>query len=82
MIKKNIQVILFPQLKRDGTKPIKIRTIIRRKVQYINLGISVTDNQWDNRKQRVKSNHPDYKNTILSLKNTGRNSMLLNQKKL
>ncbi len=67
MIKKNIQVILFPQLKRDGTKPIKIRTIIRRKVQYINLGISVTDNQWDNRKQRVKSNHPDYKkyNTLI-----------------
>jgi hypothetical protein len=61
MIKKNIQVVLFPQLKTDGTKPIKVRTIIRRKVQYVNLGISVCDNQWDNRKQRVKSNHPEYK---------------------
>jgi len=67
MIKKNIQVVLFPQLKTDGTKPIKVRTIIRRKVQYVNLGISVCDNQWDNRKQRVKSNHPNYKkyNTLI-----------------
>lgn len=61
MIKKNIQVVLFPQLKKDGTSPIKIRTTIKRKVQYVNLGISVKENQWDKRKQRVKSNHPDYK---------------------
>lgn len=61
MIKKNIQVVLFPQLKKDGTKPIKVRTIIKRKVQYVNLGISVYDHQWDSKKQRVKSNHPDYK---------------------
>jgi integrase/recombinase XerD len=67
MIKKNIQVVLFPQIKTDGTKPIKVRTIINRKVQYINLGISVGDNHWDNRKQRVKSNHPEYKkyNTLI-----------------
>jgi len=61
MIKKNIQIVLFPQMKKDGTKPIKIRTTIKRKVQYENLGISVLDNQWDTKKLRVKSNHPDYK---------------------
>jgi hypothetical protein len=61
MIKKNIQVVLFPQKKKDGTKPIKIRTTIKRKVQYLNLGISVLETQWDSRKNLVKSNHPEYK---------------------
>jgi len=67
MINKNIQVVLFPQLKVDGTKPIKIRTTIKRKVQYVNLGISVKENEWDKRKHRVKSNHPEYRkfNTII-----------------
>lgn len=61
MIKKNIQVVLFPQLKTNGTRPIKIRTTIKRKVQYLNLGISVYESQWDKKKLRVKSNHPEYK---------------------
>ena len=67
MINTNIQVVLFPQLKVDGTKPIKIRTTIKRKVQYVNLGISVKENEWDKRKHRVKSNHPEYRkfNTII-----------------
>ena len=61
MVKKNIQVVLFPQKKKDGTRPIKIRTTIKRKVQYLNLGISVSESQWDLKKLRVKSNHPNYK---------------------
>lgn len=58
----NISVVLFPQKKKDGTSPIKIRITQNRKSRYINIGFSVLKSQWDIKKERVKSNNPNYKN--------------------
>src|SRR6056300_261489 len=65
----NISVVLFPQKKKDGTSPIKIRITQNRKSRYINIGFSVLKNHWDIKKERVKSNNPNYKkiNQIITL---------------
>lgn len=60
----------------DGSHPIIIQVIHNRKRKLFYLGHSATKVQWDEEKNRPKSNHPDHKiiksrikNAILDIKN-------------
>lgn len=60
----------------DGSHPIVIQVIHNRKRKIFYLGHSATKEQWDDEKNRPKSNHPDHKiiksrikNAILDIKN-------------
>jgi integrase len=63
MFNEHIKVVLFSQSKNDGSHPVKIRITERRKSRYINLGFSLFPHKrdWDEIKQKVKSNNPNYK---------------------
>jgi hypothetical protein len=60
----------------DGTHPIVIQVIHNRRRKVFYLGHSATKAQWDEEKNKPKSNHPDQdiiksriKNAILQIKN-------------
>ena len=60
----------------DGTHPIVVQVIHNRKRKLFYLGYSATKDQWDDAKNRPKSNHPEHKlikskitNAILHIKN-------------
>jgi integrase/recombinase XerD len=52
LLKKNKQ-------NEDGSYPVYIRAIKDRKTRFMALGIKLFENQWDEKEQRVKKNHPN-----------------------
>lgn len=52
LLKKNKQ-------NEDGSYPLYIRAIKDRKIKFMSLGIKLQENEWDEKEQRVKKNHPN-----------------------
>jgi integrase/recombinase XerD len=52
LLKKNKQ-------NEDGSYPVYIRAIKDRKTKFMAIGIKLFENQWDEKEQRVKKNHPN-----------------------
>jgi integrase/recombinase XerD len=52
LLKKNKQ-------NEDGSYPVYIRAIKDRNTKFMALGIKLLENQWDEKEQRVKKNHPN-----------------------
>ncbi|MCB0634777.1 MAG: site-specific integrase [Lewinella sp.] len=61
--------------KKDGTCPIKLRTIHNRKTRHRSLGYSVLEKDWDEKGQRIKS-------SCKAFGNVNRINSLLNKEKL
>ncbi|MEY3426123.1 MAG: hypothetical protein RL265_421 [Bacteroidota bacterium] len=65
--------ILLKKLKQneDGSYPLYIRAIKDRKIKFMSLGIKLQENEWDEKEQLVKKNHPNnsvWMNALISKK--------------
>jgi len=47
------------KINKDGQHPLYIRIIKNRKTQFISLGIHLKPEEWDEKKNKVKSKHPN-----------------------
>ena len=54
----------------DGTHPVVLQVIHNRKRKVFYLGYSATKDQWDDEKNKPKSNHPDHQLIKTKIKNT------------
>lgn len=54
-----IKAVIKPDKKADGTYPICIRITKDRKTNYVPLGYSATEDQWDKAKGLVRKNYPN-----------------------
>ena len=55
-----LKALLADYQKKDGTHEVCLRVTIDRKAKPIGLGFHVREDQWDARRQEVKTIHPNY----------------------
>lgn len=54
-----VKIVLRKKVNQDGTSPLAIRITKDRKTNFIHLGYSITEADWDEEKGRVKKSHPN-----------------------
>lgn len=71
----SIKIVLDPRSKKkDGTFPLKLRIVLDRVSNHINLGYSILEKDWDEKNQRVKSSSK-------FIENVNRFNAILNREK-
>jgi integrase len=56
---RSVKPILWSRPTSDGLQQIKIRITENRKSNYVDIGVKVHQSDWNENKNRVKTNHPD-----------------------
>lgn len=55
----SVKIVLRKKQNKDGTFPLAIRITKDRRTSFIHLGYHVNSNEWDDKEQRIKKNHPN-----------------------
>jgi integrase len=56
---RSVKPILWSRPTSDGLHQIKIRITENRKSKYVDIGVKIHQSDWNENKNRVKTNHPD-----------------------
>lgn len=54
-------ILRLDKTNKKGESPVYFRIIKHRKVNYIASGVKVREKYWDNQREKIKPNHPNYK---------------------
>lgn len=55
----SVKIVLRKKKNKDGTFPLAIRITKDRRTSFIHLGYYLNSDEWDDKEQRVKKNHPN-----------------------